>query len=274
MKKITILFPSVFGELFSPWDVEYKIAKDLGFNVAKIDENDFIISGDLSDSLVVYRGWMLSFDSYTRMFDLIFKKNGTPFISKDIFRKTNSFSAWYFRLSKYTMKSFFIKDDKDMIDKTYSIFEENESFFVKDNLKSLGEGKSIANSAEEALLIYDEIKTNRDFLIQDNGVCLREITKLEKEQRFFIINGKILDIGINYSKRRLKMVEKISSVLLEKTGIYSCSIDIATSNNKEILVEVGGFQVSDIDKSGDSLVITSFYRSLLNELLPLLDKVS
>ena len=224
MKETVILFTSVFGEVQSPWDQEYKLAKENGFRVSLVDEIDFKIKDDLSSCLVIYRGWMISFEQYSLLSDNISKKGGTPFISKDLFRKTNSFSTWYYRLPSYTMKSFFIKDDDKMIDSVYKLFEENNSFFVKDNLKSLGDGKSIANSAEEALLIYSEIQTNRDFKIENNGLCLREVVVLDSEERFFVINGKILDIGLDYSEERVKMVSNISKILLENTGIFACSI--------------------------------------------------
>jgi len=263
MNRVVILFTSVFGELSSPWDIEYELAKKNGFDVALLDEIDLKINTDLSDALVIYRGWMISFEDYSVLYDNIIKNGGTPFISKELFRKTNSFSTWYFRLTKYTMKSFFVRDDEKKIDTVYDLFEDNDSFFVKDNLKSLGDGRSIANSPEEALLIYSEIKENRDFKISDNGLCLREVVSLENEQRFFIVNGEILDIGLKYSNHRVKMVKNISKILLESLGIFSCTMDIASDGPKDILVEVGGFQVSDIDKSGDKIVIDSFYKSLL-----------
>jgi glutathione synthase/RimK-type ligase-like ATP-grasp enzyme len=69
------------------------------------------------------------------------------------------------------------------------------------------------------------------------------------------------------------MVNKIASILYEKVGIFACSIDIANSNGKDLLVEVGGFQVSDIDKNGDKFIIDNFYKSLFSSMQTMIDNV-
>lgn len=64
---ITFIYPSLFDEIVSPWDDEYKTAKEIGFNVATFDEETFQIKSNLSDNLVIYRGWMISLEDYIKL---------------------------------------------------------------------------------------------------------------------------------------------------------------------------------------------------------------
>ena len=260
-KEITVLFPALFGELSSPWDDEYELAKKVGFNVLKIDEETLNVKKDLSEQLVIYRGWMMSNECYSKLLTSVSNKGGEMITTLDNFRNANKFSFWYDRLSEFTMNSITTSDFSEL-DK---LFKENKSFFIKDELKSLGDGKSIANSKEEAIEIYNKIKASRDFSIKDNQMCLREVISLDNEERFFTINGKV--IGTHQNKERINFVEKIANIALNELGLSSISIDVASSNSEDILIEIGDFQVSDMNKDGNLEFIEQYFKILKNELV-------
>jgi len=257
---ITIIYPALFNELSEPWDAEYQIAENVGFNVYKFEEDTLAIKKDLSNQLIIYRGWMISLEDYKKLSENVESKGGIMFIPVEQFKKANSFSNWYNILQRYTMDSYFIKDF-DELDK---YFKDGEAFFVKDDLKSLGSKQSIAYSKDEAISIYNKIQENRDFILENNGICLREIIELDNEERFFAIDGKI--IGIHTDNDRLSLAEKVAKDIYKRLGLMAISIDIAHSNIKNVLVEVGGFQVSDMDKDGDLVKIEEFYTDLLQSV--------
>ena len=145
-----------------------------------------------------------------------------------------------------------------------TLFSQTPCAYVKDDLKSLGGKKSIAGTAIEAIEIYEKIQKNRDFEIENNGVCLREVIEIHDEERFFALNGKIL--GTHNDKDRLDLANQIADKLLKKLGLTFVSIDIGRTNFKNILVEVGGFQVSDISKEGDTDKIRECYELLKEKL--------
>jgi len=258
---VTILYPAVFGELSSPWSEEYFIAKKTGFSVATFEEDSFKIKSDISGHIIIYRGWMISFDDYKKLTDAVNKKNGSMLIPLSQYRKANSFSNWYSVLNRYSMESYFIRD----FSKLEPLFLEHKQFFVKDDLKSLGSKKSIANTAEEAINIYEKIKSNRDFEIENNGICLRKVVSLENEERFFVLNGEILCEKEDNQERR-KFVKQVAEKLSSKLNLAFLTVDVASSEGKNILVEVGGFQVSDIAKNGDVSLVEDFYVNLKHKL--------
>jgi hypothetical protein len=256
------LFASVFGELASPWDLEFSSAKKAGFSVGLYDEVDFTTKANVEGKLVLFRGWMMSFEQYTVLCDNIASQKGTALIPPTLFQRTNSFSSWYYRLPKYTMKSFFVREDENMLSNIESLFANSSHFFIKDNLKSLGKTMSVASSPEDALLIYNNIKSNRDFEIKNNGVCLREVTEVVNKERFFILDGEIVSYGEHSSASRIALVRRVFDILLSKAGMFAFCIDIASSNGRDIVLEIGDFQVSDITKEGNAERVESFYLSL------------
>jgi len=260
-KELTIIYPSIFNELTSPWDTEYNIAKELGINVCLFDEETLnILKCDLTDQVIIYRGWMISIQDYIKLSENIKKKGGVMFIPSEQYKKANTFSNWYNLLNRYTMKSYFIKDFSKLDD----YFNDGKEWFVKDDLKSLGGKKSIAKNSKQAIEIYNQIQENRDFKIENNGICLREVIDIYDEERFFALNGEIL--GIHLDKDRLKLANQIAKKIFEKLNLVFISIDIGRSELKNILVEVGDFQISDINKEGDVKKIKECY-SILKKLI-------
>lgn len=257
---ITIIYPSLFGEISSPWKEEYEIAKKIGLNVATFDEEEYTIKQNLLDKVVVYRGWMLSVENYKKLIKAVEKKKGAMLINEHQFKQINSFSSWYEKLEEYTIKSYFVQDFSELD----ALFEGEKSYFVKDQLKSLGSEKSIAHSKDEAIEIYNEIQKNRDFEIEDNGICLREVVSIEDEERFFVMDGHIISSSKNQD--RLMFVQNITNIILEDLQIVFASIDVAYCNGKNILVELGGLQVSDMNKEGDLEEIEMYYKQFKSSI--------
>ena len=261
MKKITIIYPSLFGEVYSPWKEELEIAKEVGINTETFDETDFSIRSNLSDCLVIYRGWMISQKDYLLISKSVENKGGVMLIPQEQFRKANTFSCWYQLLERYTMTSNFVRD----LDTLDDYFVDDYEWFVKDELKSLGSEKSIATSKDEAIDIYEKIKGHRDFEIENNGICLREVVDITDEERFFILNGKI--IGKHDNEKRISFVKNIADKLYTKLSLLFVVIDVGTVDDKNKLVEVGGFQVSDMSKEGDTETIKFIYESINKEFM-------
>ena len=260
-KELTILYPSLFGEMSSPWLEEHKIAKEASINVSLFDEDTLKIKENLDNQVIIYRGWMISISDYKKLSDSVNTNGGVMFISVEQYRKNNTFSNWYNLLSRYTMKSHFITDFFNL----HEYFNDGQEWFVKDDLKSLGGKKSIASTPTEAIEIYDKIQDNRDFIIENNGICLREVIDIHDEERFFALNGEIL--GDHEDKDRLDLANQIAEKLFRKLGLTFVSIDIGRTNLKNILVEIGGFQVSDISKEGNEDKIRECYEILKEKLL-------
>ena len=188
------------------------------------------------NSILIYRGWMLSEKEYTTLFQLA-NKGFNLLTSIEQYFNSHYMSNWYENVKEHTMPTVFC--DIDNIISTMHLYNLND-VFVKDFVKSLTTSRgSIAHSPEEAANIAQSIKKYRGFI--DGGIALRKVINLNEdcENRYFVFNGNILS-NDEYIPELVFSIAKIHNA-----PFYT--IDIGkTVENEDILIEIGDGQVSDL----------------------------
>lgn len=97
-----------------------------------------ILRGTQPGDDLVYRGWMLSAETYTRMHDAAQNNNIHLFTSPQEYRRAHHFDGWYDAFQHLTPLSTWIPADSKRLWDTDAISEQlnSDSFIVKDLVKS------------------------------------------------------------------------------------------------------------------------------------------
>lgn len=212
------------------------LAKANGFNIGILDITKFKedysgLSKVDKNELSIWRGWMFKDYQYKKL-----EEQCNLLISTEEYISSHYIVNWYDKVSQYTPKSIFIKEGDEIN------INENR-YFVKDYVKSnTGKLGSIANNLKEVMEIIKELKKYRGDI--EGGICLRDVVDLkeETEQRLFVVNGKVFSNDNIYPD----YINDVVSILNPKK-FYSLDI-VDTKENKNIIIEIGDAQVSDIKK--------------------------
>lgn len=241
------LFPSIpftVKQTDPDYEVEKNIAESMGFLTANIDieelnDNKFKISNVIEPGTVlVYRGWMLKPDAYKAYETLAINRGLTVLTNEEQYLSSHYINGWYETIEHLTFQTVFQEGSEDvsaLIDKSHF-----QGFFIKDYVKSLTTSRgSIAHNKEEVFEIVNELKIKRGEI--EKGLCIREFTPLKPniEERYFVLNGKA------YSRNG-----EIPDIVNEAASLHKApffSVDVAqTTEDKDIIVEIGDGQVSDV----------------------------
>lgn len=198
------------------------------------------VSG-ITASYIIYRGWMLREAQYSTLDTLLQSNDKKLLTNTSDYLSSHYIKGWYEACKNYTMPTIFA--EKDNIS---TVMQEHgwSSAFVKDFVKSFTTTQgSIAHSIAEACDIAQQIHDYRGGI--EGGIALREITALDSatEERYFVFQGNAY--GRNKSEPIPQIVLDI--VKLHTQPFYSVDI-VKTSSGKDILIEIGDGQVSDIKK--------------------------
>ncbi|MEO8366764.1 MAG: ATP-grasp domain-containing protein [Pseudoxanthomonas sp.] len=186
---------------------------------------------------VLYRGWMLTLDKYSKLCDAIRAKGATPFTSPEAYAHCHYLPNWYALCRDITPQTLFLSRDADFVEALSGL--EWPGYFVKDYVKSLTTSRgSLANTPVEIADIVDQIENYRGQI--EGGVCVRQFENfvLDTEERFFVLLGQA------YGSTQVvpDIVHRIARVI--KSPFFSA--DIVTSTDGALrLVELGDGQVSD-----------------------------
>lgn len=186
---------------------------------------------------VLYRGWMLALDKYSKLCDAIRAKGAIPLTSPEAYAHCHHLPNWYALCRDITPQTVFLSRDADFALALSDL--EWPGYFVKDYVKSLTTSRgSLANTPAEVGEIVDQIESYRGQI--EGGVCVRRFESFapDTEERFFVLRGQAH--GRNHVVPDI--VQHIAGVI---TSPFF-SVDIVTSTDRTLrLIELGDGQVSD-----------------------------
>jgi hypothetical protein len=179
---------------------EYEAARVAGvpcslFSTEDFERGDFKARPAFPDGeKIVYRGWMLSPSSYSKLYSAIQSAGGHMLTTPEQYRLCHYLPEWYAKCEEFTPKTVFLSKDADF---ESELFELNwSSYFVKDYVKSLTTNRDpVAKNPEEVREIVSLIEKFRGTV--EGGVCVRQFEELqpETEERYFVFNRKA-EVGL------------------------------------------------------------------------------
>lgn len=186
---------------------------------------------------VIYRGWMLSIDDYTRLVDAILEAGAKPLVSATDYRRCHHLPGWYEACKHWTPETVFLQRDSDF---RLALEELNwPAYFVKDYVKSLTTSRgSVAKDAKEVAEIVMLLDRYRGAI--EGGVCVRRFESLlpHTEERYFVIKGT--------AYARDGLVPDLVGRLVTVIDSPFFSVDTVISADGALrLIELGDGQVSD-----------------------------
>jgi hypothetical protein len=242
-----------------------KAVTDAGYGYAIVNlEEDTIFSPravtPLGQDRIIYRGWMLNSDEYTKLEGLVDIYGGTLATCREIYYYTHHIPNWHVMLSDMTAETLVFPIETIDFDDTDELwdrfFERNlkrtgwRECFVKDYVKSLKTaGGSMVRNAADLRRVVEEMAKFRGTI--EGGLCIRQFEEYipQTEVRFFVVNGKVFAPKVDLNIR--VMADEMYSVLAnEVAGRITSpffSVDIAMrSDFVPRVVECGDGQVSDL----------------------------
>ncbi|MCP1617844.1 MULTISPECIES: ATP-grasp domain-containing protein [Pseudomonadaceae] len=186
---------------------------------------------------VLYRGWMLTPDTYRYLTDAIASQGAIAVTDPAQYRHCHHLPEWYPHCRDLTPATLVLPREADfaaaLADTGWT------ACFVKDYVKSLTTQRgSVARNADEVIEILTLIERYRGAL--EGGVCLREFEPLkpDTEERYFVLDGRAF--GRN---------GEVPALVHEVARRVPCpffSVDLVASEIGALrLVELGDGQVSD-----------------------------
>jgi hypothetical protein len=205
------------------------------------DEGRFVARPALpGGSKVLYRGWMLAPEEYTRLHEGIISKGGVPVTSPAQYRQCHYLPEWYSQCLDFTPETLFFSRDTDF--KLALAMQTWPAFFVKDYVKSLTTKRgSIAANAAEVGEIVNLTEQFRGKI--EGGVCVRKYEDLmpETEERYFVLNGRAYGRDGDVPQLVSEIASRIKSAFF--------SVDIVEGVDGRLrLIELGDGQVSSRKK--------------------------
>lgn len=224
---------------------EYAAVVAAGIPTSLFSLEDFESSGRFSprpapdaDDRVLYRGWMLTTETYALLHASIVAAGMTMITAPGQYRTCHHLPAWYPVCRAITPETIFMSEDADFDAAVAGI--DWPGYFVKDYVKSLTTSRgSVAKDTQEISEIVSALRQYRGRI--EGGICIRRFEQLTPgtEERYFVFNGKIFARhGAHPPQALYDIASKIDS------PFYSA--DFAEGKDgKHWLIEIGDGQVSD-----------------------------
>jgi hypothetical protein len=189
---------------------------------------------------VLYRGWMMTPESYSRLFTAIAATGASARTTPDQYRLCHHLPAWYPLCADVTPETIVLRRDADF--EAAVARTDWPGFFVKDYVKSLTTTRgSVAQAASEIAEIVRLIETYRGEI--EGGVCVRRLEDLvpDTEERYFVFEGRAHARGGDAPQLVHELARRIESPFF--------SVDLARAASGDLrLIELGDGQVSDRKK--------------------------
>lgn len=191
-----------------------------------------------ADDRVLYRGWMLTTETYALLHASIVTAGMTMITAPGQYRTCHHLPEWYPVCRTITPETIFISENADFEAAAAGIAW--PGYFVKDYVKSLTTSRgSVAKDAQEISEIVSALRQYCGRI--EGGICIRRFEQLTPgtEERYFVFNGKIFARhGACPPQALYDIASKIDS------PFYSA--DFAEGKDgKHWLIEIGDGQVSD-----------------------------
>jgi hypothetical protein len=189
---------------------------------------------------VLYRGWMLTPDGYSRLDSAVTARGGALKTSPAQYRRCHYLPEWYALCADVTPETIVVPRDTDFV--TVLAGKNWPAYFVKDYVKSLTTQRgSVAATPQDVAEIVSLIEQYRGTI--EGGICIRkfEILLPESEERYFVLNGQ--------AHAREGDAPPLVHELARRIDSPFFSVDVIASHTGELrLVELGDGQVSDRKK--------------------------
>jgi hypothetical protein len=222
---------------------ELAALRELGWNASLFSFEDFE-QGDFrarpplpEGATVLYRGWMLTTESYARLSEAVAARGARLNTSPEQYKLCHYLPGWYETCREFTIPTVFAKEDSDFSELLAPLGW--QKFFVKDFVKSLTTARgSVAATIHE---VGEVVKLLRQYRGQiEGGICVREFLGLrpETEQRYFVFNG------IAHGREGLvpAMVNEVASRV--QSPFFSVDV-VEREAGGLVIIELGDGQVSD-----------------------------
>ncbi len=141
------------------------------------------------DSIVIYRGWMLSNYEYELLVNIVNDLGASAFTYLSEYLATHYLTNWYFEVADLTPKTKFYSVDDDLENELKILGWER--FFIKDYVKSLK--TSVGSIIERPSDIKTVVHQMQKFKGRIEGsICVRQVEDfiVGSEKRYFVIHGK------------------------------------------------------------------------------------
>lgn len=222
---------------------EFEAAQALGlgcslFSFEAFEAGEFKARPSLAvDEGVLYRGWMLAPDAYSRLHDKVSAVGGALITSPAQYKHCHYLPEWYPLCEAFTPETVFAARDADfaaaLADKDWP------AYFVKDHVKSLTTQRgSVAASPQEVAEVVALIEQYRGVL--EGGACIRKFERLvaATEERYFVLHGRAYAREGDAPALAHELARRIDSPFF--------SADLVLSEDGALrLIELGDGQVSD-----------------------------
>jgi hypothetical protein len=206
-----------------------------------------------TDATVIYRGWMMTPEVYSTLYDALVTSGGRLLTNPTQYRQAHHMPEWLTApdMALFTPSTIVVPREADFVEAVKDTGWQR--FFVKDYVKSLSTGRGpFADTPEQISEIVDLMEKYRGFV--EGGVCIREFERFkpESETRYFSVNHKIYG---PYGH-----VPTIVEVIANRIDSPFFSIDMAASlHNGLRLIEIGDGQVSS-RKQWDADVFAEIFK--------------
>jgi len=279
--------PINYKKVDSCFEEEELIAKEFGFNIYYINYEDLVNYNNvlkatktinnkinLIDNITIYRGWMLSPEKYTILYNKLLDKKIKLINNPEQYKFCHYSPNNYSTILDHTPKSIYIPKEEiniDNIKNRLSVFN-SSPIILKDYVKSQKHYWNKACYIDDSSNIKNIMKIVNNFLeLNDNliegGLTFKQFEdfiKVEnkvKEYRIFILNKKIINTEINleieefYNNKLKDIINNIQS------NFFSIDLAKRKSDNVWRIIEIGDGQVSSI--SNDINILKKFYNAIL-----------
>ena len=192
------------------------------------------------NSIVVYRGWMLSPIDYERLVKVVEDAGSSVLTSKSGYLATHYLPNWYPLIADLTPETKFYSVNDDLEKELQALGW--KSFFIKDYVKSLKTSVgSIIQDPSEITTVISKMQKFRGNL--EGGICVRRVEDFlpETEKRYFIVYGK------PFAATDDEVIPEIVQECAERIESQFFCVDVVERRDgMKRIVEIGDGQVSDL----------------------------
>lgn len=208
------------------------------FSFEDFEQGDFKVRPPLPDGAsVLYRGWMLTVDQYTRLHEAVEARNAALATAPEQYRLCHHLPGWYEQCRDLTIRTVFADEGSDFSAMLATLGW--QKYFVKDYVKSLTTTRgSVASTVDEVHEVVALLRRYRGQI--EGGVCIREYVALRPatEERYFVFHG------VAYA-REGEPPDIVRDVTRRVRSPFF-SVDVVETDTGELMVvELGDGQVSD-----------------------------
>lgn len=189
---------------------------------------------------LLYRGWMLNSDDYSRLVDVVINAGAEVLITQAEYNATHYLPNWYPLICDLTPETHFLAIDDDL---EIALSKLGWSrFFIKDYVKSLKTSVgAIINEPSAIRTVVAQMQKFRGVI--EGGICVRQVEDFiaETEKRYFVIGGK--SFAASPDEEIPLVVEECAKRINSK--FFSVDV-VERTDGCQRIVEIGDGQVSDL----------------------------